>query len=417
MKAIKTATKFLSRPQVWMILFLCFYVVCGFYTELKLIIIKPLPSALMQDFKIYEQAFSSMIHGGDPYRILNIGHGYLYPPSALFIVAVFSGIRSLPLQVSLYSTLNVILLVLMVYGVAKHYDYSNAQVGFWYVICLGFAPFLELLTIGQINVITLFGIFMLFLWADSLPILGGSGLALATLTKVSPALFFVYLFANKRWKTMAAAIAVIILITGLSILCFGLDPVLKYPSVFQWLTNQFPLGTNSQSLAARLAGLQSVVASLPENLRFQSPVLDFFATNYPLVQHILTIYIAVVVLVSNALLLFGKQAKEPAFIITTLGMMLSPNVMWYHHYVFMLLPLLIWMGWSRLDGRVIAWCLAGLLVAQMDRWFLPYGLLIHVFGHLSILMLLFYQVREFIRSRNRKAYLVKTGLEDPAPLV
>ena len=148
MKALKAAAKVLSRPQIWLLLFLCFYLVCGLYTELKLIIVKPLPNALLQDFKIYERALSTALHGHDPYAILNIEHGYLYPPTALFIVEIFSGIQSLPLQVALYSTLNIVLLAVMVYGVAKHYGYSGNRVWYWYVICLGFAPFFELLTVG-----------------------------------------------------------------------------------------------------------------------------------------------------------------------------------------------------------------------------------------------------------------------------
>lgn len=402
MSAFKAAINSPLCRRILLGSFLCFYIICGLYTELRLITIKPLPAHLLEDFKIYERALSDVLQGHDPYGVLNIGHGYLYPPPALFLIEIFSSIRSLPLQVSLYSTLNIVLLMLMVYGVAKHYSYSTNQVWYWYVICLGFAPFLELLTIGQINVFTLFGIFMLFIWTDRFSILGGAGLALATLTKVSPVLFFGYLLSSKKWRVIAIAIIIIAIITGLSILRYGLNPVLEYPTVFQWLTNQFKLDTNSQSLVAKLAGLQSIVSSLPENFRFQAPFLDYLANNYQFIQRILTYYIFIIIVISNLLFFFGKQEKEPVFIITALGMMLSPNVMWYHHYVFILLPVLIWMGWSRLDWRVVGWCLMGLLIVQIDRWFPPYGLLVHVFGHISILIILFHQLRGFTLSRRLK---------------
>jgi hypothetical protein len=60
---------------------------------------------------------------------------------------------------------------------------------------------------------------------------------------------------------------------------------------------------------------------------------------------------------------------------------------------------LVWMAWSRLDRRVVIWCLAGLLIVQFDRRFPPHGLLIHLFGHLSLLAVLAWQLREFYGRR------------------
>ena len=74
----------------------------------------------------------------------------------------------------------------IIYGVAKYYGYSMDKIWYWFVICLGFAPFLELLHIGQINVITMFGIFMMFFWESTSSVLSGAGLSLAVITKVSP---------------------------------------------------------------------------------------------------------------------------------------------------------------------------------------------------------------------------------------
>ena len=48
---------------------------------------------------------------------------------------------------------------------------------------------------------------------------------------------------------------------------------------------------------------------------------------------------------------------------------------------------------------MVAWCLAGLLVIQVDREQLTYGLLIHIFGHLCLLSLLVWQLRQFHAQR------------------
>ena len=106
--------------------------------------IKPLPNSLLEDFGYYERAALHALDGKDPYAIRDIGPGYLYPPQALLVIEVFSHIKPLFLKVSLLSVTNIALMASMVYGIARHYGYSSNKVWYWYVICLGFAPFLEL---------------------------------------------------------------------------------------------------------------------------------------------------------------------------------------------------------------------------------------------------------------------------------
>jgi hypothetical protein len=121
---------------------------------------------------------------------------------------------------------------------------------------------------------------------------------------------------------------------------------------------------------------------------------------------VLTVYVAALIALSSALTFFGRQPGEPLFILSAIAMVLAPNLVWYHHYIFMLLPLFVWMAWTRLEPRSVAWCLLGFMIIQSDRWLPPYGLLIHVFGHASMLILLVWQVR---------ALLSRRAAEAPAP--
>lgn len=127
--------------------------------------------------------------------------------------------------------------------------------------------------------------------------------------------------------------------------------------------------------------------------KFSESIFGFFTSDYSSVQRILTIYIIAIISLSCLMSFLIKQPKEPLFIISMLGMMLSPNIMWYHHYVFILLPLLIWMGWSKLDKRVIFWCLLGMMLVQIDRRIPPYGLTIHMFSHISLLIMFTIQIK------------------------
>jgi hypothetical protein len=255
----------------------------------------------------------------------------------------------------------------------------------------------------------MFGIFMMFFWEATFPVLSGIGLSLAVITKVSPLLFLGYLMVHKRYKVIAMAIFTTILLSLLSILRYGISPLLTYPNVFQGLLQQFLLTTNSQTLAAKLAvakypEFQQFLIKLPAVLsQLLELVVTALTTQYQTVQRTYTLYILLVLILSALFTLRGKQSKEPFFIIAALGMMLAPNILWYHHYVFILLPLLVWMGWSGLDTSVVIWCCIGLLIVQIDRRFPPYGLMIHIFSNISMLIVLFGQIRQF--------YAEKTGGE------
>jgi len=226
-----------------------------------------------------------------------------------------------------------------------------------------------------------------------------------------------YLTVNKRHKVIAVAVFATILLSLLSILRYGISPLLTYPNVFQGLLRQFLLTPNSQTLAAKLAVMnypefQQFLAKLPTILsQTIEPVVTVLTAQYRIVQQAYTLYILLVLILSALLTLRGKQPKEPLFIITALGMMLTPNILWYHHYVFMLLPLLVWMGWSGLDASVVIWCCIGLLIVQIDRRVPPYGLAIHIFSNITMLIVLFRQIRQFF-SRKTEEELVPVSQDN-----
>ena len=390
---IQATWRYLRSPQALtalMVLFLMAYLIAGFYTELRLLLDK-IPKLLFEDFLIYQKAVELTFKGVNPYVTTGTRSTFFYPPPSLLVVEVFSHIKPLLLRVATYSAVNILFLVLIVRGVAKKYGYSIRETWYWYVLCLCFAPFLELLTIGQINLITMFGIFLMFYWENEYPILSGFSLAVAVITKLTPILLFGYLFFNRKFKIMLATIAWILASIGLTALRYGPSPLVLYPRAFQDLSDTFVLNKNSQSLVAKIVTIA--------NSNEASPVSTFIIDNYRHIQTGLMAYLFIMICLSLLFAFLGKQRQEPALIITLLAMMLSPNVMWYHHYIFILLPMLIWMGWSRLDKRVVAWCLLGFFIIQLDRWFPPYGLLIHIFSHISLISILVWQIAELRKTK------------------
>jgi hypothetical protein len=113
-------------------------------------------------------------------------------------------------------------------------------------------------------------------------------------------------------------------------------------------------------------------------------------------QFALGIYLAVAAVASGVGAQLLKQ-KEPFFIVLGLATMLYPNVLWYHHFVFFIVPVLLWLGYTHERPMLLAWVLSGMLIIQVDRWYLTRGLLIQAFGHLSMLIVVGGQMRDLVR--------------------
>jgi hypothetical protein len=192
-------------------------------------------------------------------------------------------------------------------------------------------------------------------------------------------LFGLYLLVTRNLKALLWAAVALAGLTLLAVLRYGIEPFFTYVDVFRGMTSVLPVGYNGQSLAARL--------------------LPFFDIIPGLVQFGLGLYLIIVVALT-AWMTFRGRPKESLFIVSMLAMLLSPNILWYHHYVFFLLPLLVWMGWRRDNLFVTLWCLVGMFLIQLDYFLLSGGLLIHVFGHLSILTVMFLPVRNEKREMN-----------------
>ena len=126
-------------------------------------------------------------------------------------------------------------------------------------------------------------------------------------------------------------------------------------------------------------------------------------------QQSLEIYLAMIFAVSGVLA-FSLRMREPFFIVLCLGSMVAPNVLWYHHYVFFLVPFLVWMAWSRLNPWVIMWCGAWLTIVQIDRNFWAYGFLIHLVAHTSMLMLVVWQMRVWFVARSSRMLAQERGM-------
>ena len=395
-----TRRRLLICEQILIIFYLIAYVAAGSDTYA---ILKQ-KAGWLQDLRYYERAVNDATQGPGPYTVLAIGPGFLYPPPSLLLIEPLKDIKREETKVRVVNAINFLVVGGIIWGLIRYFRLSHLRMWYWYVLGFFYAPLHESAYLGQINVVPLCGLALFFLCLDRRWFISGLGLAIATLTKVSPGIFLVYALIGRSWRVIAAAMVSALALCGVTALKYGLAPFLEYPSVLRWLSKQVPLGINPQSFEARMVWLQQITVTQPESFGWLSPIVIYCHDTFAH-QRGLAWYLSGILLLTSFFLYRSKEERAPSFAIFGLAMTLAPNVMWYHHYTFLILPLLVWMGYAKLAPQVVYWCLLGMLIIQVDRWALTHGLLIHVFAHLSLLAILAGQAsRCYVTERLARAY-------------
>lgn len=364
----------LKRPNL-LIAAILVYLVCGIFTESRLLQMKPLATSLLEDFRFYERALDEALSGGDPYRIREIGPAFLYPPPALLIIEPFRIVSNSALRAGLLIAVNIVLVVLIVLGICSIFRISVSRAWYLFPLALGFAPFLELLHVGQINVFSLAGLALVFLYGKRAPAWAGFGLALAMWTKVSPVVMFVYLLGSRQYRALAWTGLFGCVFFFAALMRYGWAPFEAYPDVLSNLLKIFPDGSNSMTFVSKL---------FPEGTSQET---------YARAQAVLQLYGAMLISLAALATYFRGAPRELLFVVTCIIMAISPNVMWYHHFVFLLLPVLVLICWGDLHPRLVLLSIGLLLLTQLDRFNLGKGLFVHIAFHLLAIALVIIQIQ------------------------
>lgn len=357
--------------------FLTLYLLFGLNTQLTFFLSAP---NLFYDFGIYENALHAVRAGLNPYQTaLTPGSSFVYPLPALLWIEPFANISARSLKLSAVLLTNIGLLLLILNRIQKRYAIPSQYLPAIWLLAFGFAPFLELQQAGQVNLLPALGMLLLFLWTDEdhfHPFAAALAISIAILVKVSPLYLLILPLRQKRWRMLAYTAGICALLCLIAGLRYGFQPYLHYPAALQALANYAPPADwNAQGFGSKVTFFAQTFLAL-----------DLSSATAAIQRGAALLLLSCTLL--SAWLTRKAQAREPLFIIATLSMTLSPGVLWYHHYVFFIAPLLIWAAWRRFDRRLVTWLLFGLFLIQIDRWLLTGGLLIHLFGYASIFLLL-----------------------------
>jgi alpha-1,2-mannosyltransferase len=312
------------------------------------------------DIGIYLQAGKRTLQDVNPYQPFEIGASFVYPPSALLL---FSPLSVLPASTAklLWAALNAwmylctfALLWLSIRPALKGYQWA------WVAgSALLFAPFLESWTIGQANALILLGL-AAFVWGlvdRRRERAGDWGLALAISIKMTPVILLAIPIARKDWRRCIRVLAGVAALSAISGVLFGATPWVGFLEVLPRVFRGYPDPIN-QSLRP-LA--QWLLSGTTLSVQVSTWLAVWLGRAFSIA--VLGIWIA-----SAFLLPSGKSPLALASL-GIVTMTISSSLIWFHHLVFLTIPLAYLILGQEAGQRAwiprLGWAALGLI--QLDR--------------------------------------------------
>jgi hypothetical protein len=312
---------------------------------------------------------------------------FLYMPSAILLFRLFNILEfeSAKLLMLGVNHLMIFVLIWLLFRKLLKVSYLDILFVFGVVYIFSFSPLMATLRLGQVNIIVLN--FLLIAWLGLKrgwhPATVGIPLAFATILKLSPAIFFVYLMIKKRYKAMFWGAGILLVAFGLSI------SILPKNIWADWITNVLspgfgevirglnPAATSNQGIngfsARFFLGLDKRIEPM-----FDNPVVGkFFAY-----------LVAIGITLPTLFLAFKKNAKAKGadpwdldFSLFLTVMYLVSPLAWDHHLVFLLPPIFVAIAsliddWNELERK---WIWAALLLTSVVAISYPFPYNLPVF--------------------------------------
>lgn len=294
--------------------------------------IKPFPTWALEDYGYYAAAFERLMAGGDPYEVRSIGEAYLYPPQALLGVAVFEAIAVQEVKIAAYWLVSVALSVWMVLAAQRHMDARIAPI--WLACFAGFLPFWVSTYIGQINIFVATCIFFYFTNLKTRPGLAGCLLAVAVALKVTPGILILLALRADFKRVVLGAVGMSLALVAITAALFGPELFWTFLDVLRDLSSQTVYG-------ARQVSILNVIYLIFTSLGWDVSAIASLQT---------FVWLLVFTAVGLALWMTPKDDLRLAFAIICLAMTIGANVIWLHHFTF-LMPALFLLA-ARMPNRL-----------------------------------------------------------------
>lgn len=283
---------------------------------------------LALDLEIYLRAGRLALAGQIPYdppELNVIGVSFVYPPPTAPLFAALAAVEPW-LAHGLWLVGSVALYTLALLGIyAAQEGVGRAGLLAVLGLGLGFAPFLENVAIGQINSLMLFGL-ALFVLGHSIRRLAWAGdvaLAAVILIKLTPVALLLWPLARGDWRRLARVVIGAVALSLPALALYGPAPWIAFAQLLPDLLGGVPRNPYNQALAALLTGLTAPGSAAEQAAAWLGRAFSLG------------------LLGSWAAICWRRRgANDRAILACGVAILtVSSSLIWYHHLVFLALPL------------------------------------------------------------------------------
>lgn len=358
-----SAGRILCRRPIALVLFLVAYLAAGVFSSYWLGALTSHPAAA--DFGIYYSAYLRAESGGNPYTPYAVGKSFVYHPFALTFISLISWPKNETIAYLVWSAAGIHawlasgLIVLKLIEVRSLFASIPAHKlhVLLLLLLLSFAPFLETIHIGQINTFAVLCLYLcIYLAEDGKSIASGFCLALAISFKTSPLVFIAYFLVVRRPRVVASTLVSLAALSVVAALQFSPSVLSEFWTTLGRLGSEIhPTRYNQSMLSIAYRAVSGLGwRNIDEAL---------------LLAHRVVFGGTTAILLASGLLIPGRSGGlRFQLLLSLLALMIvSSPLVWYHHSVFLLLPLAALL----LEGSAANLCLVGsmVLLVQLDRAF------------------------------------------------
>ncbi len=222
-----------------------------------------------------------------------------------------------------------------------------------------YTPLWDQVRMGQLSALLL--LLLTGAWSalrSGRPILSGSLLAVAASVKLFPGFLFLYLLFQRRWRSLAAGLVALDVITVLTASILGWDAYRSYLTQVLPEAQWYRVLWGNLSLPGFWSRLFESIPTFAGTLVHARPVIES-----PSIFWIALTASAVTVLFLLAWVSMGQNSREHfdlGYACAIIAMLLLSPVTWSHSLLMLILPILIfWRRRSSVSGRVL---LVGLVI-------------------------------------------------------
>ena len=343
----------------WMVLFLTL----GIFSLYWLVVLKH--HTYGGDYQIYLNAYSTARKGLNPYAPYSVGSGFVSHPIVMDLLrllffkdehqslVIWSGVSVGAWLVSL-----AVALYLAPWHDSNKEGSLSRAIGATFIpaLFLLFGPFLEAITVGQIDTLALVFVLGSLLFSElDKPVPAGVSIGVAILIKTSPVVFLVYFVLTRRYRVVVFAGITAVVLTLLSGLPFPGDVSGQFVSILPKLSNEIHPTRYNLSLGSTV-------------FRLLGDSSSWWTSSLIPVANKVLLFIAVGTLSLWAWRMDHNTRKRRLWLFACFQiiMVLFSPLVWYHHFVFLLFPLVLLSSESSFAVRSIG--VTSMTLIQAERY-------------------------------------------------